>query len=192
MTAPPRPPACGFTVIELMVALALAAILLVAATPSFVSMRRNSELIATANTLVAAINAGRSEAMKRGVYVYAAPTDGNNWNGGITVFVDKNMDQSFTPGVDDVVLALPAFPAYLSITGTGTAAGAGPYISYDGSGYAKTKSGGFGALTLSIARNDVGAAQAGAQTRRIIIASTGRLRSCRPDQDATCAASATQ
>jgi type IV fimbrial biogenesis protein FimT len=182
----------GFTAVELMIVVALAAILLMVAAPGLVSIRRNSELAAAANALVAAINTGRSEAMKRGVTAYAVPTDGHDWSGGVTVFVDKNMDQSFTPGVDQVVFTLPAFPAYFSVTGTGTAAGPGAYISYDGSGYAKTKSGGFGALTLSIARNDVNAAQANAQTRRIIIASTGRLRSCRPDQDATCTASATQ
>jgi len=182
----------GFTAIELIVAMAIAAVLLTVAVPSFVNMRRNSELISSANALVAAINATRGAAMKHGAYAYAVPADGGNWSSGVTVFIDKNMDQSFTPGIDEIMLALPAFPACLTITGNGTAAGPAPYIAYDGSGYAKAKNGGFGALTLNLTRNDVSASQASAQTRRIVIANTGRLRSCRPDQDASCIANTSQ
>ncbi|MDR0273910.1 MAG: GspH/FimT family pseudopilin [Burkholderiaceae bacterium] len=183
----------GFTAIELLATVAIAAILLTVAAPSFVNMRRNSELVSATNVLVAAINAARGEAMKRGAYAYAVPADGDHWFSGVTVFIDKNLDQAFTPGIDEVILTLPAFPAWLAVTGTGTAAGSAPYIAYDGSGYAKTKIGGFDALTLSLARNDVSASQAEAQTRRIIIANTGRLRTCRPDLDKkSCTAAALQ
>jgi len=173
--------ACGFTAVELLAVIAIVAILLAVAVPSFVNMRRNSELIAATNSVVAAINAGRSEAMKRGAYAYIVPADGSRWASGVTVFIDKNMDQTFTRGVDEVILTLPAFPAWLTVTGNGPAAGPAPYISYDSSGYAKKKNGAFGALTLSLTRNDVSPGQANAQTRLIIIADTGRLRSCRPD-----------
>jgi len=185
----------GFTAVELLTVIAIAAILLAVAVPSFVNMRRNSELAAAANTLVAALNAARSEAMKRGAYAYAVPAHGSQWSSGVTVFIDKDMNQTFTPGVDEVTLTLPAFPAWLTVTGNGTAAGNAPYIAYDGSGYAKKKDGGFDALTLSLARNDVGADQADAQTRRIVIARTGRLRACRPDPDPkknTCPADASE
>ena len=183
----------GFTAVELLAVIAIAAILLTIAVPGFLNMRRNSELVAATNSLVAAINAARGEAMKRGAWAYAIPAHGSDWSSGVTVFVDKNMDQTLTPGVDEVTFTLPAFPPWLTVTGTGTAAaGSAPYIAYDGSGYAKAKNGAFGALALSLARNDVSAAQADAQTRRIIIANTGRLRSCRPDQDATCTANASQ
>ncbi|WP_298431538.1 GspH/FimT family pseudopilin [Ottowia sp.] len=182
----------GFTLIELLVTISIAAILMLVAVPSFRDFQRNAELTSTINSLMAAVNAARGEAMKRGAFAYVVPTDGSSWSSGLTVFVDKNLDQSFTSGTDDIVLTVPASSSYITLTGTGTAAGSSPYISYDGSGYAKTKTGSFGALTLTIARNDVGSTQLDAQTRRLVVAATGRTRTCRPDQDTTCTASATQ
>ena len=47
----------GFTLIELMVTIALAAVLMTIAAPSFVQYQRNSELTSLTNSLLAAINA---------------------------------------------------------------------------------------------------------------------------------------
>lgn len=56
----------GFTLIELMVTLAVVVVLLRVCVPGFVSMQRNSELTSAANGLLASINAARTEAMKIG------------------------------------------------------------------------------------------------------------------------------
>lgn len=178
----------GFTLIELMVTIAVAAVLMMVAVPNFITFQRNAELTSTTNTLIAALNAARSEAMKRGAFAMVVPKDGASWNSGWIVFVDKDLSQDFDASKDEVVLEQPAPSSYIVVGGSGIAAGAAPYVLYNGSGYSKDKSGGFGAITISVARNDVGEAQAADQTRRIKIAATGRIRSCRPSQDSTCTA----
>lgn len=55
----------GFTIVELMITLAVSAILMAVAVPSFNQMIMTSRLTAQANELVSAINLARSEAIKR-------------------------------------------------------------------------------------------------------------------------------
>lgn len=59
----------GFTLVELMIGLAVAAILLVIALPSFRSITATNRLVTTANELVGAINVARMEAIKRNASV---------------------------------------------------------------------------------------------------------------------------
>lgn len=60
---------CGFTMVELMVTLSVAAILLLVAVPSFRSITLSNRLTTAANQVVDAINAARVEAIKRNNYV---------------------------------------------------------------------------------------------------------------------------
>ena len=180
----------GFTLIELMITIAVAAVLMALAAPSFVDFQRNSALTAASNTLTASLNSARSEAMKHGAFAMVVPESGANWSQGWFVFVDKNLNQSYDAG-DEVILRQPALAGYLSVSGNGTASGTAPYVLYNGSGYSRDKNGGFGALTLSVQRNDVQGAKVTAETRRVIVSRTGRVRSCRPSVDTTCTATAT-
>ena len=182
----------GFTLIELMVTIAIAAILLMVAAPSFVMMQRNSELTAAANALVAGINAARGEAMKRGLNAVVVPTDEASWRNGWTVFVDTGTARNGTLDASDIVVQQqPALAGYFAVSASGTAAEAVPYMMFDASGYSKTKAGGFGPLTLSIARSDLSGASVGEETRRVIVARTGRARVCKPSTDTTCTLTAT-
>ena len=181
----------GFTLIELMVTIAVAAVLMAWAAPNFVELRRNSALTSTTNTLTAALNSARSEAMKHSAFAMVVPQDNANWATGWRVFVDKNLNQTFDAGTDQLVLEQTALPDFLLISGNGTAAGGSPYVLYNGSGYSRTKNGAFGALTFTIERNDVTGDRRTQQTRRLIVSRTGRVRSCRPASDATCTANAT-
>jgi len=180
----------GFTLIELMLTIIIAATLLVIGVPSFIEFERNSELTSANNVLVGAMNTARGEAMKRGMNAIVVPTDGTTWKNGWTVFVDQNRNFTYDAATDVTVLQQAALPDYFDVTGSGSAGDTAPYIMFDASGYAKTKTAGFGALSLSIARNDVSASELARQTRRIIVSTTGRPRSCRPDLDPTCTATA--
>lgn len=80
----------GFTLIELVVALSIAAILLAIAVPSYSGSRLNSQLRASSNDLLGSMNLARSEAIKGGATVTMCPSAGGNecggdWSGGWVV-----------------------------------------------------------------------------------------------------------
>lgn len=188
----------GFTLIELMVTVSLVVILMAVAVPSLTTFQRNAQLTSFSNTMLASINAARGEAMKRGQFSVVVPSDGSNWSSGWIVFVDVAVAGAtpfngvYDSASDITILTQPAPPSYLTITASSgsTAAASPPYIMFDASGYSKTKAGGFGALTFEVKRNDATGADALTQTRRIKIASTGRVRVCTPvsSPDALCLA----
>lgn len=74
----------GFTLIELMVVVAVAGILAGVVAPSFQEMIRNNRITADVNHFVTAIHAARSEALKTGLPVILQPISGS-WNNGWTV-----------------------------------------------------------------------------------------------------------
>jgi type IV fimbrial biogenesis protein FimT len=92
----------GFTLIELIVTLVIAAILLALAAPSMTSFIRRDRIITQANDLVADLSFARSEAIKRGIPVTICKTGdpsvsppqcitGNTsapWTDGRIIFVD--------------------------------------------------------------------------------------------------------
>jgi type IV fimbrial biogenesis protein FimT len=65
----------GFTVIELMVTISIAAIMMAIAVPSFQSFLLNSRLTGHTNDLVLALAYAKSEAVKRGANVTVCPSD---------------------------------------------------------------------------------------------------------------------
>ena len=191
----PHRHSAGFTLIELIVTVAIGAVLMMVAAPSFIGFQRNSEMTSLTNALLAAANTARAEAMKTGMNALVVPSgNGSDWTAGWVVFVDKNRDNAYSATADTTVLVQGATPSYITITGTGNAAiSPASYIMFDSSGYAKSygSSPGVANLTLSIVRSDVPSAQADAETRRIVVALTGRVRSCRPSTDSACTSSAT-
>jgi type IV fimbrial biogenesis protein FimT len=86
----------GFTLIELMIALTILAILVGMAAPSFRELSRNNRVVAAQNDLVTAFNLARSEALKRGAPVtVCASVNGTacgaaaDWASGWIVFDDR-------------------------------------------------------------------------------------------------------
>lgn len=84
--APDRHKARGFTLIELMVTIAVLAIISAIALPSFREMIIRMTVTSTTNELVGAINLARMEAVKRGTDVAVKSTSGgSDWSSGWSV-----------------------------------------------------------------------------------------------------------
>jgi len=99
----------GFTLVELMIVLALVAILATIGVPSFTSFIVNNRLTAQANELVSALNLARSEAIKRNSRVTVCRSNngagcGGTWNDGWIVFVDGGAAGS-VDGADELLRA---------------------------------------------------------------------------------------
>lgn len=172
----------GFTLIELMVTLSIAAVLMMVAAPSMVAFKRNSELSSLSNTLLSAINAARGEAMKRGMAAYVVPSNGGGaWEVGWVVFVDKNNNQIYDDATDQLIYQQAAPASYFTITGNGPAGVNPAYIRFDPSGYPKLKNNSsVSNLTFTISRNDVTGTTLYENTRRLKIDKIGRVRICKP------------
>lgn len=169
----------AFTLIELLVVMTLLSILLMIAAPSFRDFQRSSTLSSQTNTLVAALHAAKNEAIKRNV-PSLLEAKGNSWNDGWRVFADSDFDGSYTQGTDHLVVESDPIPTMLSFSGAGTANETPPYVRFNGSGYPANKSNGLGNLSLSIHFSDVSDDEKARKSRVIVIARTGRIRTCQP------------
>ncbi|PPE67169.1 GspH/FimT family pseudopilin [Caldimonas caldifontis] len=106
-------PSSGFTLIEALVVIALAAILVAVGVPSFRSFTANRAVSAHVSDLASALRLARTEAIKRGIPVTvcrtgdanaAQPTcsNGGDWSSGWLVFVDRETRGQVDDG--DVVI----------------------------------------------------------------------------------------
>ncbi len=93
----------GFTLLELMVTVAIAAIVLTLGVPSFRDLVQNNRAATQVNALVTALSLARSEAVRRGQHVSICPstdqetcTGGDDWDDGWIVFVDTETSDATT------------------------------------------------------------------------------------------------
>ncbi|NOX27832.1 MAG: prepilin-type N-terminal cleavage/methylation domain-containing protein [Gammaproteobacteria bacterium] len=93
----------GFTLIELMITLAIAAILLTIAVPSFTTITQDNRISANSNELLAGIKLARNTAIKqqRNTTICISTTfnnlipsctNGTNWGAGWIIWVDQDRD----------------------------------------------------------------------------------------------------
>ena len=84
----------GFTLVEMIIAVAIAAIVLGMGVPGFQQLIRANRTVTEVNRLVTALSLARSEAVKRNATVAMRPS-GVNWENGWVVFTD-NVTQNGT------------------------------------------------------------------------------------------------
>ena len=159
----------GVTLIELMVTVAIIAILAGLAAPSFVRLIASNALATQANSLLADVRLARSEAIKRGHSVTLCPTgnasnldscSGNDWKAGWIVFADTDSNNAKGAG-ETILRRQESFTNSAGITGSSISS-----IRFNADGRVP---GGAANLTFN-AINDA------APSRAICIAITGRAR----------------
>ena len=92
----------GFTMIELIITIAIAAILLALAIPNFTRLIRQSQYTSAGNELVTGFNYARNEAINRQRAV-AVAANGGVWINGWQAFLDNNRNAVFDTGLDVVL-----------------------------------------------------------------------------------------
>lgn len=115
----------GFTLIELVVTISVAAILLTLAVPSFRSTIQNNRVTGQANEFLTSLTLARSEAIKRGrnasVCISSDGTScmGSNWASGWLVWSDNNGNGTLDAG--ETVRVHEALPTGSTLTELGGA-----------------------------------------------------------------------
>jgi type IV fimbrial biogenesis protein FimT len=170
--APPQ--YSGFTIIELMIVLAIAAILAAIAAPSFRETIQNNRLVTQVNELQASLGLARSEAIKlnNNVIVCSINTATNkcgaNWANGWNVFVDTDADGDFTAGEN-------ILRVHGAISGGNTLTYDQSTMSYTGTGLSRTNI--ISTFTFCDDRDE-------ASAKGVIINTTGRAGLATIDSDA--------
>ncbi len=98
----------GFTLIELIVTLAIATILITTAAPSFFEMTKRNRLTTQANDFVSTLSLARAEAASRGLRIvvckspapYNICTNAGDWEQGWILFTDIDGNNQYTAAGD--------------------------------------------------------------------------------------------
>ena len=104
----------GFTLIELIVTLAVVSILLLTGIPALTNMTTSNRLVTQINSMAGSLSVARSESIKRGTSItLCGSTDGatcntSNWEDGWIVFsdIDNNAVLSSTAGTKEIMLKI--------------------------------------------------------------------------------------
>jgi type IV fimbrial biogenesis protein FimT len=155
----------GFTLPELIVTLAIAAILMTLVVPAFTNFTQQTRLIVTTNELVSAMNLARMEAIKRNGRVDLIAHNGS-WKNGWKITADNQIIFNHEALHEDIRID-STFPNKTK-----------PYIAYSGTGRTRTDANSHAALsgTLRISIGD--------HVRLIVVNFLGRIRTCNPATEA--------
>jgi type IV fimbrial biogenesis protein FimT len=171
----PQRSTSGFTLVELLVVVAIAAVLAAIGVPSWRAFSEKLQLTGASDAFVAGLHLARSEAIKRqdrvalcksADGVSCAPAGG--WDQGWIIFHDRN-NNGRREEAEQVLRRQQALPAALRLSGNLTVA---QYVSFVPTGATKLVEGGFQPGTLTVCRESGQTAQA----RQIILNAAGRPR----------------
>jgi|HigsolmetaAR201D_1030396.scaffolds.fasta_scaffold04537_7 prepilin-type N-terminal cleavage/methylation domain len=170
----------GVTLIELMVALMVLAILLGVAVPSFAEFTRSNRATAAQNDLVTAFNLARSEALRTSAPVSVCPSaDGascggvNDWASGWIVFTDATGAPGVVDGTDQVLQAWSGVRGGIILTATAVPQSNALYRQYQPTGTVRPAT----ALRFDVHWSGC----TGRQLRRLTVSPIGTLQATRED-----------
>lgn len=173
----------GFTLLELLVTLAVIAIVVAFAVPSFNSMILDNRITSAINEVSSLISFARSEASKRpGGYVTLCPTSDNTscngtdaWGDGWLIMLDTDGDRTLDAS-DQVLRVVGELGDGLSLDIDGFTGG-GLFVQFDGRGQpaaAGTLGASAGTFVVCDGRGDSAA-------RGIVVMVSGQLRAARDE-----------
>lgn len=173
----------GFTLVELLCTLTIAAVVMAYGIPYLTGIIRQNQLTTFANTFVSSLNMARSEAIRRGVHVSVRQVDSNsftkqtplaNWEDGWDVFVDNNANGKYdASGGDLLIKTFPGLLPHYTIRGNSPFAAKVTF----------NPSGGSGSGRIVICEDSDNDGLAEPYTSRLVtLVTTGRIR-VMPDTD---------
>ena len=174
-------PAHGFTLIELMTTLAVAAVILTIGVPSFQELIKANTLNSQVNSFVAGINLTRSEAIKRSGRVSICrmgfcrlPTTPGGWEQGWIVFFDPIDPVGEINSGDTIIRTNGPAPGSVTIRGNSNVK---DKITFLGSGIAGVNNG-----TIIFCDNRIQTFTTDkAKARAVIISKIGRVKTIKGD-----------
>jgi type IV fimbrial biogenesis protein FimT len=205
-TAPPRQ--AGFTIFELMLVVALAAVILGLGVPNFRQFMLNSRMTSAANDMLAALHTARSEAINRHQPVVmcfstnpadAVPACAGDGTAGWVVWVDdrdpavaEGNDGNGVPDADEpVILRHDAMPD--SVRTRSTPNGNEGYVAFNGAGFSRQIAAvgeRFDGVVMCDYRGNVGVSGGDLSAARgLIVSATGRPRVTRSVNEITTSSS---
>ncbi len=166
----------GFTLVELIITISVAAILLTISVPAFRALTRTFQLSTQANIFVTSVNVSRAESIRRSRRVTLCPSaDGTgcaasgNWDQGWIVFVDLDNDAARDAG-EDLIAVHGALEGGLTLIGDSDVSN---YISFRSDGTSRLANGtSFQSGTITLCQEDRGI--------DIVLSPTGRISTVDP------------
>jgi len=178
----------GFTLLELMITVAIMAILLAIGIPSFTGLMHSNRLTSSTNEFIAGLYTARTEAVKQSHRVtMCKSTNGasciatGTWEQGWIVFSDQDHDATVDTG-DTVLRASGVAPTGITILGNGNVAN---YVSFASDGTAKLTT---NALQLGTVRVCIASNLVKENARDIVLSATGRFITEKKSVGVTCPA----
>lgn len=168
----------GFALAELMIVLAIAAVLIGLAAPSMRSLILRHQLDTAVADLFGAIDLTRSQAIARGSRVHLVPLEaaGVNWGSGWVVFIDADGDRRPGPG-EEVIASHGPIDEGIVTSFNFTSNKQPYYIAYNGAGRSSSHSSSMAARWGTLSLHQDG------HIRRIRINMLGRARVCDPERE---------